>query len=253
MDWTEPYGPLIKTRVRLLTWNVWSEYGPFNERAERIEEMVRELAPDVVILQEWAGQTLGYEHTAAASDGASCAVLSRWPIVRSQERQLPGGALPGRALFGEVGGPRGPLQVFSVMIGAFRLDDSEARQAQVRDLTTFVGEVAARRHPTVVAGDFNAPPDSDEIRMLTGRSAPGTPGVVFYDAWEIAGDGGPGYTWSNANPWAQPGLYPDRRFDYVLSAWPRAGGAGHPVRCEVVGAGPRPASDHYAVLAELRY
>jgi endonuclease/exonuclease/phosphatase family metal-dependent hydrolase len=39
----------------------------------------------------------------------------------------------------------------------------------------------------------------------------------------------------------------------VLSAWPRAAGAGHPVRCEVVGDGPEPASDHYGVLAELRY
>lgn len=253
MDWEEPYGPVIETRVRLLTWNVWGEYGPYAERAERIEKVIGELAPDIVALQEPTGRTFGYEYTAVASDTSSCALLSRWPIVRSEERPLPGGALPGRALFCELTGPRGPLQVFSVMIGAFRLDESAARQTQVRALTAFVGEVASRRCPTVVCGDFNAPPDSDEIRMLTGRSAPATPGVVFYDAWELAGDGGPGHTWSNANPWARPGLYPDRRFDYVMSAWPRAGGAGHPVRCEVVGTAPRAASDHYAVLAELRY
>ncbi|TMR88421.1 endonuclease/exonuclease/phosphatase family protein, partial [Nonomuraea basaltis] len=229
MNWAEPYGPLIETRVRVLTWNVWGEYGPHAERTERIEKVVRELAPDVVALQEWAGQALGYEHAAAASEESSCALLSRWPITRREQRQLPcgampGGAMPGIALFCELAGPRGPLQVFSVMIGSFRLDESEVRQSQVRALTAFVGEVASRRHPTVVCGDFNAPPDSDEMRMLTGRSAPGTPGVVFYDAWEVAGDGGPGYTWSSANPWARPGLYPDRRFDYVLSAWPRAGG-----------------------------
>ncbi|MEV0622168.1 endonuclease/exonuclease/phosphatase family protein [Nonomuraea sp. NPDC050404] len=148
MNWDEPYGPLIETRVRVLTWNVWGEYGPYAERSGRIEKLVGELSPDVVALQEQAGQRL---------------------------------------------------------------------------------------------------------RMLTGRSAPAAPGLVFYDAWEVAGDGGPGHTWGNANPWARPGLYPDRRFDYVLSAWPKAGGAGHPVRCEVVGDGPDPASDHYAVLAELRY
>ncbi|MFC4121241.1 endonuclease/exonuclease/phosphatase family protein [Nonomuraea zeae] len=253
MSWTEPYGPLIDTRVRLLTWNVWGEYGPHAERTRQIEKVVRELSPDVVTLQEWAGQSLGYEHSAAGSGALPCAVLSRWPITRREERHLAGGAMPGSVLFCELAGPRGPLQVFSVIIGSFRLDESEVRQAQVRALTAFVGEVAGRRHPAVVCGDFNAPPDSDEIRMLTGRSAPGTPGVVFYDSWEVAGDGGPGHTWSNANPWARPGLYPDRRFDYVLSAWPRAGGAGHPVRCEVVGDGPQPASDHYAVLAELRY
>ncbi|UBU09724.1 endonuclease/exonuclease/phosphatase family protein [Nonomuraea gerenzanensis] len=261
MNGAEPYGPLIGTGVRVLTWNVWGEEGPYAERAGRIEKVVRDVAPDVVALQEWAGQRLGYEHAAVISEKAPVAVLSRWPVVRQEDRLLPGGpppekkggVLPGRALFCELDGPRGPLQVFSVMIGAYRLGDSQARQEQVRALAAFVQEVSSRRHPTLVCGDFNAPPDSDEMRMLTGRAATPVPGLVFYDAWEVAGDGGPGHTWSNANPWARPGLYPDRRFDYVLSAWPRAGGAGHPVRCEVVGDGPEPGSDHYAVLAELRY
>ncbi|WP_326639725.1 endonuclease/exonuclease/phosphatase family protein [Nonomuraea fuscirosea] len=300
MNEAEPYGPLIGTRVRVLTWNVWGKSGPYARRAKVIEKVVREHDPDVVTLQEWAGQTLGYEHVtsygegggteeaedagsaqgavgaqdaggaesagdaegakgaknpegAKSAEGAACAVLSRWPITRREERRLPGGDLPGSALFCELAGPRGPLQVFSVIIGAYRLDESGARQEQVRALTAFVGEVASRRRPALVCGDFNAGPDSDEIRMLTGRTVPPTPGVVFYDAWEVAGDGGPGHTWCDANPWARPGLYPPRRFDYVLSAWPRAGGAGHPVRCEVVGNGPDPGSDHYAVLAELRY
>ncbi|MEU8402748.1 endonuclease/exonuclease/phosphatase family protein [Nonomuraea sp. NPDC048892] len=280
MNEAEPYGPLIGTRVRVLTWNVWGESGPYARRAKVIEKVVREHDPDVVALQEWAGQSLGYEHVASyggggrnggssgsgqgsgsggngegagSADGAACAVLSRWPVARREERPLPGGANPGSALFCELAGPRGPLQVFSVIIGAFRLDESGARQEQVRALTAFVGEVASRRRPALVCGDFNAGPDSDEIRMLTGRTVPATPGVVFYDAWEVAGDGGPGHTWCDANPFARPGLYPPRRFDYVLSAWPRAGGAGHPVRCEVVGAGPDPGSDHYAILAELRY
>jgi hypothetical protein len=42
-----------------------------------------------------------------------------------------------------------------------------------------------------VCGDFNAGPDSDELRMLTGRSETPVPGLVFYDAWELAGDGTP--------------------------------------------------------------
>jgi hypothetical protein len=92
--------------------------------------------------------------------------------------------------------------------------------------------------------------------MLTGQSATAAPGLVFYDAWEMAGDGTPGYTWSNLNPLAALGLYPDRRFDYVLSAWPRLGGLGHPVRCELLGAyppGELQLSDHYGVVADLRY
>jgi hypothetical protein len=51
-------------------------------------------------------------------------------------------------------------------------------------------------------------------------------------------------------------MYPDRRFDDVLSAWPRRGGAGHPVRCQLLGvllADQPQLSDHYGVLADLRY
>jgi endonuclease/exonuclease/phosphatase family metal-dependent hydrolase len=70
-------------------------------------------------------------------------------------------------------------------------------QAQVRQLCAFVAGVASSRQVTVLCGDFNAGPDSDGIRMLTGRSATAAPGLVFYDAWEVAGDGTAGVTWSN--------------------------------------------------------
>ena len=105
-----------------------------------------------------------------------------------------------------------------------------------------------------MCGDFNAGPDADELRMLTGKAAPATPGLVFYNAWEIAGGGTPGYTWCNHNPLAAVAMYPDRRFDYVLSARPRRGGVGHPIRCQRLGvrpAGQPQLSDHYEVLADL--
>ncbi|MGH3258513.1 MAG: hypothetical protein ACRDOU_24475 [Streptosporangiaceae bacterium] len=72
----------------------------------------------------------------------------------------------------------------------------------------------------------------------------------------VAGERGPIHTWSNRNPLAALGLYPDRRFDYILSAWPRRGGAGHPVRCSLLGVrgpGEQQVSDHYGLAADLRY
>jgi len=117
-------------------------------------------------------------------------------------------------------------------------------------------EVGSRRDPVIVCGDFNAGPESDEIRMLTGRAATAAPGMVFYDSWEVAGDGSAGYTWSNRNPLAAIGLIPDRRFDYIFSAWPRRGRVGHPVHCALLGVcspDQMQISDHYGLLADLRY
>lgn len=51
-------------------------------------------------------------------------------------------------------------------------------------------------------------------------------------------------------------LLPDKRIDYVLVGRPRRGGAGHVVGCAIAGAEPVDGvvpSDHYAVVADLRY
>src|SRR5205807_10399285 len=84
---------------------------------------------------------------------------------------------------------------------------------------------------------FSAPLAPDDLPTLSLHdalpiSATAAEGLVFYDAWVIAGDGTPGYTWSNRNPLAAVGMYPDRRFDYILSAWPRLGAVDHPTRSE---------------------
>src|SRR5258708_5212032 len=101
-----------------------------------------------------------------------------WFVWSSRGRQTtpprPEGSLRrggcGPALFARVEGPRGDVQVFVVTLD-YPLHASALRQAQARELAAFIGEVTRRRHPTIVCGDFNAHPDSDEIRMLTGRSA----------------------------------------------------------------------------------
>ena len=210
------------------------------------------------------GRRLGLEHRLSVGgwdqDGwtSGIGVVSRWPITGHERQPLPGdnGEGTGEALFATIDGPRGPVQLFVVMLD-HPLDASGLRQAQVRQLTAFVARTTRHRHPVVVCGDFNAGPDSDELRMLTGRSEVPVPGLVFYDAWEIGGDGTPGHTWSNRNPLAAPALYPDRRIDHILSAWPRAGGVGNPTHCALLGVTPTSddpqLSDHYGLMADLRY
>jgi endonuclease/exonuclease/phosphatase family metal-dependent hydrolase len=267
-----PYGPLVDSTARFVTWNVWGRYG--RDRQAGIEQALIEVEPDVVCLVEaWRqGDTtqpaavadrlgLGHHHFVGdweQDDWVSgVGLVSRWPMSEPVWRQLrdENGSGSGQAVHVVVEGDRGPIQLFGAMLD-YPLDASARRQGQVRELARFVTEVSHRRGLTVLCGDFNAGPDSDEIRMLTGRCETAVPGLVFYDAWEVAGDGTPGYTWSNRNPLAALGLYPDRRFDYIFSAWPRLGGTGHPVRCSLLGVRPvdQPQlSDHYGVVADLRY
>ena len=270
-----PYGPLLETRLRVLTWNLWWRFGPWERRRPAIAATLAELRPDVVALQEVWGEPggtdlaaelagdLGYDHAYASRlsiDGVDFgnAVLSRWPITSSASTDLP--APPGAdelrlVLRADVDGPRGPFQVFSTHLN-WRFDHSGIRQEQVRGIAEAVAAARPRTYPPILCGDFNAVPDSDEVRLLTGRAAGPVDGLVFHDAWEVAGDGGPGSTWSNANPYAALDLEPDRRIDYVFAGWPKAGGAGHVTSCRVVGTDPVDGvvpSDHYGVLAELRY
>ena len=275
LDPYAPYGPLVDTTMRVVTWNVWGRYGDWQARQAMIDETLQGAAPDVVCLTEsWcSGDTsqpkliaerLGLEHSLFDGDWkqedwvSGFGLISRWPIRNHERLTLRGDddePWMGSALLATLEGDRGIIQLFGAMLSP-PLDGSVIRQAQVRQLAGFIKERTRRRHPTVLCGDFNAGPDADEIRMLTGRCATAAPGLVFYDAWEIAGDGTPGNTWSNYNPLAAMSMYPDRRFDYILSAWPRAGAVGHPTHCELLGVQPADQpqlSDHYGVLADLRY
>jgi endonuclease/exonuclease/phosphatase family metal-dependent hydrolase len=270
-----PYGALIETRLRVLTWNLWWRFGPWEQRHPAIEATIRRLDPDVVALQEVWGErdgttsaskladALGYEHVFASrfemEPGVAFgnAILSRWPIADTETWPLP--ARPDAEemrtlLLAEVDGPRGRFQVFCTHLN-WRFDHSDVRQDQVR----FICEQIAARRPRafapILCGDMNAPPDSTEMWMLNARTTLPVPKLVFHDAWEMAGDG-PGHTWSNDNPYAALDLEVARRIDFIYTGWPRQGGAGHVVKASVIGQdavdGVVP-SDHYGVLAEVRY
>ena len=106
----------------------------------------------------------------------------------------------------------------------------------------------------IIAGDFNAEPDSTEIRYVKGLHALDGRSVHFHDAWAIAGDGA-GITWSSRNPYARQALEPDRRIDYVFAGRPLANGIGLIESCRVVCDMPEDGiwpSDHFGVYAELR-
>ena len=152
------------------------------------------------------------------------AIVSRWPILRTAWKPLPAAGEPDErrtVVFAEIDGPRGPIQLFCTHLN-WRFDHSAVRVEQVRTVAELIEECRPREYPPILCGDMNAAPDSDEIRMLTGRATVTAPKLVFHDAWEVAGEGA-GMTWSNDNPYAALDLEPARRIDYVLAGWPKSG------------------------------
>ena len=256
----------------MVTWNLWWRFGPWEERQGAIAATLRALDPDVVACQEvWAqggrsqAEVLGADlglHSAYASlheaegVGFGNAVLSRWPVVGSEHRPLPstGERAYRNVLHAEVAGPRGPLHLFTTHLD-HQFDRSAVRQRQAAEVCRFVAERRGPEDgfPPLLTGDLNAEPASDEVRSLTGRAAVAVPGLVFQDAWELAGEGD-GATWSGANPYQAEALWPGRRLDYVLVGWPRPSTLGRVRAARLAGVEPvggvQP-SDHYAVVADL--
>src|SRR5262245_11207746 len=110
---------------RVATLNIWSRFGPWEERLSAIHEHLRKLAPDVIGLQEVLRFTdfdqaslvavdLGYQIAwgkASENHGFPMgnAILSKWPIVRTEVTPLPnGGTDESRSLvFAELDAPFG--------------------------------------------------------------------------------------------------------------------------------------------------
>ena len=119
----------IETTVSVLSWNIFWRYDRWEARAPLIEAELAALDADIVALQEvWRDDAacqadqlanrLGYErayHAFAVREGVDfgLAVLSRWPIRRSEAVSLP--TVPGddrAAMVAEIDGPHGAVAVF---------------------------------------------------------------------------------------------------------------------------------------------
>ncbi len=264
--------------LRVMTWNLWWRFGPWQQRHHAIAATIRAENPDVVCLQEvWAdaeggglarvlADELGYHFVTSDPIGRSDigfanAVLSRWSSELIADEALPRvDGTPGhrRIVAASVATPWGPWPFASTHLD-HRFDDSEARQRQCQRLlelaSVWRGEPTTDL-PLIVGADLNAVPDSAEVRMLTGRQ-PGMAGIVFSDVWDQTGDG-PGSTWRRENPYTVDTAWPNRRIDYVLVSWPRPKPVGNPVDAHLTGLTPVDvdgaevwASDHAGVVADV--
>lgn len=263
--------------LKALTLNLWNDEAPWPQRARALRQWLDRLDPDLVGLQEvlrvgeydqladlleerlpFRAFAAGERIRRGARDGdLGNALASRWPIVASESQSLPdrGDGETRVALHADVASPYGRLALCVTHLH-WSFDHGDTRCEQVRVLAErLLARHAAGEFPPLLLADLNAEPDSDEVRYLTGGHALGGRTIHLHDAWRVAGDGGPGHTWSNRNPYARPNFEPDRRIDYVFAGAPKIDGVGWIERCRVVcdgGADGAWPSDHSGVFAELR-
>ena len=272
--------------LRIATLNIWNKAGPWPERLGLIRRELGELGPDVLGLQEVLRMTT----PGAAPDAASCqateichglpyeiayapamhyggglhfgnAVCSRWPIRHVAHFPLPGAdSSEARVLLhARVETPHGVLPVFVTHLN-WKLHHGSIRLEQVRFIVDTVFEhcpVDDGQLPPVLMGDFNAGPESDEIRYLSGHATVEGKSVYFADAWVHAGDG-PGYTFDRKNRFAALAHEPPRRIDYVFVRGPDRQLRGEPLSTRLAFASSEPAaggllwpSDHFGVVTDL--
>jgi endonuclease/exonuclease/phosphatase family metal-dependent hydrolase len=279
------------SHLRVVTLNFWGTEPPLERRTELAIRQLRELAPDVVCLQEvkpHAGATtahaiaeaLGmhahYERGCAWQAGErgmktageeGLALVTRTPLAAHELTRLPSHHELDDSrilLSGQVETNGGPIWVHTTHLN-YRLDDGVSREAQVLAIDA---ELRARRGntdpPQILCGDFNATPDSDEIRFLRGLTTLGGRRTHFQDAWlrlhreaEPSDGPGDGITWSSENELTRPlrSLDIDRRIDYVFVTSRKKDGRGTVLRSAVVLAEREDgvcASDHYGVLADVQ-
>ncbi len=246
--------------MRILTLNTWQKSGPWKERWKVIVHGLGQYAPDVAGFQElydmqWVksvSQKAFYPFvTSPDSSQSGLVLISRFPILASElytmTCQSPFEDYKRYILYAEIAWKDETLSFFNTHL-SWKIEDQATRQIQVRELWQWVKN-RRRSGETILMGDMNATPDSDEITWLVNNSG-------LTDLFAFLRPGNPGFSWDNRNDFARnhnPPV-PNRRIDYIF-----AGGEKSEIRladCRLVftAADQRGvyASDHFGVLAELR-
>jgi endonuclease/exonuclease/phosphatase family metal-dependent hydrolase len=263
-------------KLRCLTLNLWGSQPPLPDRMAVAAAGINALAPDVVALQEVhdiPGVTANQAAALAAATGMhhvfaptvefrggheGLAILARPPVVAHESLELPGATTEERRILLSAG-----LEVDGRVFWVhgthlnYRLHHGREREEQVKTIDAVLA-THGDSVPQVLMGDFNARPESDEIRWLSGLTSLHGRRTVYQDAWARKHPGEPGWTWSASNPGTSvlAFLQQDRRLDYIFVTPERRDGRGRILRCELAFDQPGDngafASDHYGVWADVQ-
>lgn len=237
----------MKPILRVLQLNAASLFEPdWPARRIEIAAWLDHLDPDVVCLQEIWQDSSGvnsaewlvdhqpngrwffcYDGILVQSPPAlsptvhlGSAILSRWPIESHQVHRLSvdqqHSATPtaeNKLLEARTAG----LDVFTTHLPP-GYKEAKVRRIQVKLIDSIVRNsmVVPSIMPPILCGDFNAEPDSDEIRFLCGLTSIDGVDTSWHDAWRVIGDIDAGHTVKTSNPYFAPFRLPARRIDYIF-------------------------------------
>lgn len=286
--------PATPRPVRVATWNLlWGR----DAHAERLNEAAEHLRNfDIILLQEarladgfdatnQLADMLGMTVAARANtvgplrtlrayfDGSysQTAILTRFPVLESHTVHYPShddDAFAGAILHHPTTG-RAWIAATAHLAWGANNEGTRLNQAIDLDLWTRyqVQRFSTPEAPAaaILGGDFNALPDSDTLRYLTGRHTLNGRSTLWLDTWTIANPDDPGYTSSPDNLWAlqtarnngitHPEQVPHRRIDYLLTYGWAYGRPGYPLEVNCLGDPPATgihASDHLGLRANLQ-
>jgi endonuclease/exonuclease/phosphatase family metal-dependent hydrolase len=262
------------TPIRLLDLNIWNYNEPWPARRDLIIDLILDLEPDIVALQEvryrdWtidprhqgdqilaglAGFASVWQpaHYWSPGQGGNVgeleweglAILSPHPIVDQAVVRLsrnpddPRDGFQRLVLGALVRAPSGPFWLFNTH---YPLSE-RARERVVVETARFCRQTAGDL-PFALVGDMNAQPQDLPIRYLTGQTAIEAQRGDLVDAWLACHPDQAGYTF--------PAWAPSKRIDYVLvppgTGVQQISVVGHVSRQDVVSP-----SDHCALLAVLQ-
>ena len=256
--------------IKLLTWNVWWKFENYKERENLIISEINNSCPDILCLQEVWEETdesqakiiadqLGYNYIFEKSfefDGVAFgnAIITKFPINSHHTVMFKTEAEKDEKRFLLHLSLKYKSEMINVICTHlnYKYEHQQVREDQVNQIIEYISKLEQSKFPIILCGDFNADPESDEIRKITGLTKP-VNDIVLRDVWKLTNRNDPGYTWSNSNDWAKKTLEYNRRIDYIFLGKPGPNGLGHPIECNLVGTEKNKffPSDHFGLLAHL--
>lgn len=266
------------TVLRIATMNVLSpSHAHWPVRRPLLKECLSRLEADVYALQEIdatgthdaAAELIGpghhiLRHTRTAPDGTGAVIASRWPIVVLRELDLDVSPRTSAdswysAVIAEIHAPA-PWGTFLMVHHkpVWQLGYERERELQAVATAREVERLmdSANRH-VILAGDFDAAPDSASIRFWTGLQSLEGISVAYQDSWAVKHPHEPGHSFSPHNVLVRNGdmpLDPGRRIDYIMNRCGIHGPSLAVAQCRRIAEpdAARQPSDHYGLCTDYQ-